>query len=220
MNERELNEVKKQLKEINSIIDISSSPFKLVYAAQNFWRFFLYAGIFSVLLPIFYQLILIVFGSYPSSPYYIKVIFIASAIASWFVLMVIRTRISIRTLTTLNIQGGVLKQILSTKLWIAIIPVIIFAVAIPVRLLEHFGPGEYIPYIGAAIGLILNIIGMMIHEKEYSIAGYWMILVGLALLLWSKVPGYIAFGIIFAPACFLFAGITLKEIRQKRRKND
>ena len=219
MNERELDEVKQQLKEISSIIDISSSPFKLVYAAQNFWKFFLYAGIFSVLFPIFYHLILIVFGSYPSSPIYIKIIFVSLAIAGWFVLMTIRTRISIRTLTALNIQGGALKQILSTKLWIAIIPVILFAFAVPVRFFEHFGPEGYIPYIGAAVGLVLNIIGVMIHEKEYSIAGYWMILAGLALLLWGRVPGHISFGAVFAPACFLFAGVAQRAKRKKRIKN-
>ena len=217
MNEQELIEVKKQLKEINSVIDMSSSPFKLVYAAQNFWRFFLYAGIFSVFFPVAYHLILVAFGSYPASPAYIKVLFITLAVASWTVLVLIRTRISVRTLQALNIKGGVLRQILSTKLWAAIIPVILFACAVPIASFEQFGPGEYIPYIGAAAGLVLNIIGVMIHEREYSIAGYWMIVSGLGLFLWDVLPGHIAFGILFAPACFLFAGIALR--RQTRSKN-
>lgn len=219
MSERELDEVKKQLKEINSIIDISSSSFKLVYAAQNFWKFFLYAGIFSVLLPIVYHLILVFFGSYASSPLHIKVVFVSLAIASWIILIFIRTKISFRTLKALNMKGSILKQILSTKLWIAILPIIVFACVLPITFSKHFASIGYIPYIGAVIGLILNIIGVMIHEKTYSIAGYWMILTGLSLLLWSKTPGHIAFGIIFAPACFLFAGIVLKVRRQKRRKN-
>lgn len=203
-----LEKMQNEINEIHQAINISASPFRLIYTAKNFRFFFLVSGICSVLIPVIYHLLLIIYDSPDLIPHYLKVAFFFLIGICWFILMTIRTIISIKASKQLHFNlniFGLFRQLLSTRMWLIILPFMGFSIIIPIKYAHFFSSTDYVPYLGIAIGLILNMIGVMINEREYSIAGYWMIFSGLLLFLIVMMPTHIAFGIIFSPAGFLFA---------------
>lgn len=139
----------------------------------------------------------------------------------WCVLIVVRTKVSIDVSKSLNLKYSILsivKQVLSTKIWLGIIPVIIFLIMIPIKFSSAFTFNDYAPYYGVVLGLALNMIGVMIYEKEYSIADAWMMISGVVLLLFITIPIHLAIAVILAPACFLF--VTSNIAFSKRMVNN
>ncbi len=113
-----------------------------------------------------------------------------------------------------------LKQILSTKMWIAVIPVLLIAVAIALFYSKAFSIEEYMSLCAIVVGLIVNIIGVMINQKAYSFCGYWLIVVALINIIFLSFPAHIVYGILFAPACFLFFITAHSQNKPKRNKNE
>ena len=110
---------------------------------------------------------------------------------------------------TMGIQSSVrelVKQLLATRIWFAIVPVILLLVTLPIRYAQAFSPHEIVPYFGIVLGLVLNMIGVMIQETEYSVCGGWMILSGAADCLSSpfhsyRVCGYSGSGMLLVCHC-------------------
>ena len=221
ISDKQLREMKSRINEINSVMSKSGSTFRLIYAAEYFWPFFLFAGIFSVLFPSIYHLFIVLYGAYQQIPAIIKILFYAAIALSWIALIVIRTAISVRSAKRMDLRlslPAIVKELLLSKIWIAVVPLIVCAVVIPTKYQFLSSPAHYIAYTGAILGLVLNIIGVMTNEKEYSFAGFWMIAFGLAVLLLFSMPGHIAFCVIFAPACFLF--VLVARLSAHKRNTD
>ena len=180
IDKNEYNEIKSQLKEIRSIMNVSASEFRLIYAADNFRKFFFLDGIFSLLLPLIYQALLCGgYGSWKAVPEAMMWGFYGLIAVCWFIMVYVRTKTSIDEAKKIETKANVftaVKQVLSTKLWLIIVPLIAFFVLIPLKYHDAFALSDYIPYIGMAAGLVLNIMGVMINEKEYSLCGLWILL--------------------------------------------
>jgi len=203
----EFQEVRSQISDIRSAMNISSSTFRLIYAADNFRTLFLLSGIFSLVLPLLYQVMIWVYKSSEAIPKYMHIIFYVLIFICWSILIAIRIKTSIRESKKLGLSTNffnMAKKALSTKIWIAISPALIFMIVIPIKYISSFTAVEYLPYYGIVLGLMLNMIGVMIREVEYSYAGGWMILSGAILLFAFAIPVHIAFALIFTPGCFLF----------------
>jgi hypothetical protein len=206
-----LQEVKSQLDDIRNVMKISSSTFSMIYKADNFRKLFILSGVFSIVLPLMYQVLLWVYKSASGIPVYMQIIFYALIAVCWLILIIVRTKVSINEAKRLGMKSDILSiidQILSTKMWLAIFPVLIFMIVIPIKYSASFALTDYMPYYGIVLGLILNMIGVMIREREYTYAGLWMVLSGACLLFIFAIPMHIAFAVILAPGCFLFAIIN------------
>lgn len=216
--DKELKDIKNEIKDIRSTMNISGSAFRLVYSADNFRKFFLLSGIFSLIFPLFYQILLWVCKSQIPKP--MMILFYVCIFVCWCVLIAVRTRVSIKIAKELNIKSSfwhVAKQILSTKMWLAIVPIILVFIAVPIKY-SAFATPDYVPYFGIVLGLILNMIGVMIHEREYSVCGIWMIISGAGGLSIFAFPVHIAFAVILAPACFLF--VIANSMKNKGRNDE
>ena len=217
IDKNEYDEIRSQLKEIKSVMDVSSSEFRFIYAADNFRRFFVLAGIFSLVLPFIYQTLLWVYGGVQSVPGFVLWLFYALIVLCWCVMIFIRTKTSISEAKRLGVKTGfftIVKNVLSTKMMIALIPLVVFFILLPVKYPDAIAPSGYIPYAGIAAGLILNIIGVMIHEKEYFIGGMWIFLSAAILFFLASFSGQVSFAIIFAPGCFLFAAVNKYKVKR------
>ncbi len=205
--DKQLSEMKDEIKEIHKIMNISASSFQFIYSSKNFHSLFLAAGIWSAVFSILYHILLMIYISHNSIPQSIMTGYYILLGIGWLFLMILRTKISMRAAKELGIQLNIIslmKELLSTKIWLAIIPVLIFFIIIPFKFSNSWVISDYIPYTGIVLGLVLNMIGVMIREMEYSIAGLWLICSGITGFLFIVMPVHIAFGLMFSPACFIF----------------
>ena len=217
INKNEYDEIKSELKEIKSMMNVSASEFRLIYAADNFRRFFVLSGIFSLVLPLIYQVLLWGYKSAGAVPESMLWGFYALIALCWCVLVFVKTKTNISEAKRLGLKSDIFtvtKSILATKLMAALIPLGILAILFPIKFSAAFAPYDYIPYIGMAVGLLLNTIGVMIHEREYSFCGIWMLVSAAILFFLCALPGHISFAIIFAPGCFLFAAVNKYKAEQ------
>jgi len=202
-----LKEVREQLSDIRNVLNISGSTFRLLYAADNFRKFFTLTGVFSLLMPTLYHVLLLAYKSHSEIPGYILIAFYALIAICWFILMYVRTKSSIDEAKRLNIDSSIFaifKQLLSTKMWLGIVPMLLIFIGLQIRLSTSFALTQFIPYYGMVVGLTLDYIGIMIHEREYCYAGLWMMVAGAILFFLFALPMHIAFALVFAPGCFLF----------------
>lgn len=223
INNYELQKIQRDIKDIHKAIKISASPFRLAYSSKNFKFFFVIAGVFSVLLPLIYHVLLLIYNSHNLIPDNIVIIFYSLIVICWLSLVVMKTVISVKALKQLGYSHSIfeiIRKLLSTKMWSYVFPLIVFLLVIPVKFTSILISSDLIPYLGVAIGLILNIIGVNINEKEYSVAGCWMFFSGLLTFLFATAPMHIAFTIIFSPACFLFALLAYRSKRKKMKRYD
>lgn len=217
--QKDIEQVKSQLNDIRNVMNISGSTFKIIYAADNFRRFFIWSGIFSLLLPAIYQAMILFYGSQQNIPQVMHIAFYGLIAVCWLFMMWIRTKTSIdksRELGDSTNIFSIFRQVLSTKMWLAIVPVMLFMIGLQIKLNASFLMTDYIPYYGIMVGLMLNMIGIMIHQREYSIAGGYAIISGAVLFFFFALPMHIAFAIVFAPACFAFA--IANKIRESKNE--
>jgi hypothetical protein len=206
-DQSDIKEMQEQLNDIRNVLNISSSTFRLLYSADNFRTFFLLTGVFSLLMPALYQALLFVYNSHSAIPNFMMITFYALIGVCWLILMYVRTKASIDEARRLNISSNIFvifKQLLSTKMWLAIVPMLLVFIGLQISLSSAFALTQYIPYYGMVVGLMLTFIGIMIHENEYCYAGMWMILLGAVLFFFLPLPMHITYALVFAPGCFLF----------------
>ena len=219
----EFSEVKSQINEIKNVMSRGGSTFRLIYAASNFRSMFLLSGIFSLILPIIYQVMIWVYKSCQMIPKPVLIGYYFLIFLCWCVLIVVRTKASIDVSKRLDLEYSILsifKQVLSTKIWLSIVPVLIFLVVIPIKFSAAFTYYDYAPYFGIVLGLVLNMIGIMIYEREYSVAGTWMIISGAVFLLFISIPIHVALAIVLAPACFLFVTSNIASSKGMENTNE
>lgn len=202
-----IKEVQEQLSDIRKVLNISSSTFRLLYSADNFRKFFLLTGVFSLLMPLIYQVLLFVYNTHSAIPNYMMITFYSLIGVCWLILMYVRNKASIDEAKRLNIDSNIFaifKQLLSTKMWLGIVPMLLVFIGLQLSMSSSFALTQFIPYYGMVVGLMLTFIGIMIHENEYCWSGLWMVLAGAVLFFFAALAMHIAFALVFAPGCFLF----------------
>lgn len=204
----EIAELKKDIKEMHKMMNMNASSFRFIYSTKNFRFFFLIAGCWAAFFSITYHIIQLFFGFYTPVPWYVMACYFILFGAGWLGLIILQTVISMRAAKELHLKVnifGLIRELLATRMWLVIVPVLLFFILIPLKNNENWAGTDYLPYTGIVTGLVLNSIGIMIREKEYSFTGMWLILSGLTGFIFIKIPIHLALGVVFAPGCFLFA---------------
>ena len=93
------------------------------------------------------------YDSHNLIPNYMKIVFYFFIFICWATLMVIRTKISLNIVKKLKMKltlWSMFKQLLSTKMWIAVIPIIVIAVALLIQYSSKLTAIEYVAFSGVA----------------------------------------------------------------------
>ena len=154
-------------------------------------------------------------------PQNVKTIYFSLFFLCWLILIGLRTHLTWKAGRELDKNmslWGLMKLVLSSRIWLAVIPVLFVLWILPFKTFHYWPNYYYVPYIAIVFGIILNMIGVGIRVAEYSISAYWLIITGLIGIFFVAMPTHIAFAVNFAPACFLFALIAY--ISGKRSKYD
>jgi hypothetical protein len=172
---------------------------------------FLVAGCLVLIFSMAYHVLLVVYGHYMLIPENVKSLYFSLLLLSWLMLIVLRTHLTLKAGRELDKSlglWGLTKLILSSRVWLAVIPVVIVLWLLSYKIFPTWPNQYYAPYIAIVFGIVLNMIGVGIRVVEYAISGYWLIITGLIGIFFVVMPAHIACAATFAPACFLFAFIA------------
>ncbi len=212
----QFNDMMENIKEMRKIMDASAPAFRHIYLARNLRLLFLVGGFWVLIFTLAYHVLLVIYNRHILIPENVKTIFYSCFFLSMLLLIGLRTHLTLKAGRQLDKKlnlWGLTKLVLSSRIWLAVIPVLIVLCILPYKIFPYWPNKFYVPYIAIVYGTILNMIGVGIRVKEYSISGYWLITTGLIGLFFIAMPFHIAFAVNFAPAFFLFAIIAY--IREK-----
>lgn len=219
--ETQLADMMDNIKEMRRAMDTSTHAFRHIYRARNLRLLFLVAGCVVLFFSLTYQVLLLIYDYNIFIPGNVKTIYWALFFLSWLMLIGLRTHLTLKAGRELDKNlslWGLIKLVLSSRIWLAVVPVLMVLWILPFKIFHYWPNNYYVPYIAIVFGIMLNMIGVGIRVVEYSISGYWLIITGLIGIFLVVMPIHIAFVVNFAPACFLFAFIAY--ISGKRSKYD
>lgn len=200
----EIQKLQEDIQGIRRAIDMGSSVFKQIYGAYNFRFLFLASSLGTALLVILYA-VLDSFGILEKS----TGIWIMSVTGGlvWILLFSMKVRITRKEAEKLKLKLnwlGLVKEQMASRLWLAVIPTLLFLILLPFKDQSLWSFSDIGAYAGIVIGLILNLIGVLIAEREYIFCGFWMVATGslfFFLIIW---PAHLVIAIVLSPACLLF----------------
>ncbi|MBT3273124.1 MAG: hypothetical protein HN368_08230 [Spirochaetales bacterium] len=204
MKNPEIRKLQDDIQGIRRAIDLGSSAFKQIYAARNFRFLFLTASLGTTILVLLYAFIdsMGLFGK--SSGMWIMAI---SAGLLWLFLFSYKIRITKKAADRIGLTLnwlGLFKEQMSSRIWLSVIPTLFILVLLPFRDQAAWSASDIAAYVGIVLGLVLNLIGVLISEREYLFCGFWMIAAGLLFFFLLSLPAHLVYGLVLSPACLLF----------------
>jgi hypothetical protein len=209
--EKQFTDMMANIKEMRRMMDASAPAFRHIYLARNLRLLFLVGGCWVLIFSLAYHVLLMIYNNHILIPENVKTIFFSLFFLSLLMLIGLRTHLTLKAGRKLDKKldlWGLTKLVLSSRIWLSVIPVLIVLFILPYKIFPYWPNNFYVPYIAIVYGTILNMIGVGIRVREYSISGYWLIGSGLIGLFFIVMPFHIAFAVNFAPAFFLFAIIA------------
>jgi len=179
---QEIQKLQEDIQGIRRAMDLGSSVFKQIYGASNFRYLFLASSLGTAFLVLLFEIIESRGITGTSTGIWIMSV---SGGLLWLLLFGIKARITKREAGKLGLKlnwMGLFKEQMSSRLWFAVIPTLLILV----------------------LGLVLNLIGVLISEREYLFCGFWMITGGLLFFFIISWPIHLVLGLILSPACLLF----------------
>ena len=209
--EIQFTEILESIKEMRKVMNSSASAFEYIYQSRNIRLVFLLGGCLVLAFSLAYHILLMIYDHHVYIPANVKTIFYTIIFLSYFMLIVLRTHLTWKAGRKLKQDlslFGLTKLVLSSRACLAILPVMILMFILPFKIFPFWPNYYYTPYIAIAAGLLFNMMGVGIRVVEFSVMGYWLLIIALAGLFIIEMPVYIAIAVSFAPAFFLFALIA------------
>jgi hypothetical protein len=206
--EIQFTDIMQNIKEMRKMMDASAPAFRHIYMPRNVRLVFLVGGCCVVIFCAVYHVLLKIYGHYMLIPYNVKIVYFSFLFLSYLMLIALRVHLTWKAGRKLDKNlslWGLTKLILSTRIWLAVFPVLFVLSILPFKMFRFWPGNYYVPYFAMVFGILLNMIGVGIRVVEYSISGYWLIITGLIGLFLVVMPIHIAFAVNFAPAFILFA---------------
>jgi len=204
----QLVDIMENIKEMRRAMDAGTHAFRHIYRASNLRLLFLLAGCCVLIFTTAYHVLLQIYDYHLLIPQSVKTTYWVLLILAWLMLVGLRTHLTLKAgrelVKDLSVLG-LIKLILSSRLWLAIVPVLLVLVILPFKMFPYLPKHFCVPYIAIVSGIICNMGGVGIRVFEYSVMGYWLIVTGLFGIFFVVMPIHIAVAVNFAPACFLFA---------------
>lgn len=200
----DFQKLQEDIQGIRRAMDLGSSVFKQIYRAANFRFFFLASSLATAFLAVLYGILESPGINADSSGIWIMSV---SGGMAWLFLFIFRARITKREAGRLGLKlnlTGLIKEQLSSRLWLAVIPTLLIFVLLPFKGQSAWPASDTGAYAGIVLGLVLNLIGVLISEREYLFCGFWMILTGALFFFIISWPLHLELGLILSPACLLF----------------
>ncbi len=200
----EIQKMQEDIQGIRRAIDVGSSVFKQIYGASNFRFLFLASSLGTAFLTVLYAILESLEVIYTSTGIWIMSV---SGGLLWLFLFSYKVRITKREAHKLGLKLnwlGLFKEQMSSRLWLAIVPTLLIFILLPFKGQIDWSSSEIGAYIGFVLGLVLNLIGILISEREYLFCGFWMIITGILFFFIISWPVHLILGLILSPACLLF----------------
>jgi hypothetical protein len=179
-----------------------------------FRRFLLIAGLIIIVYSMVIYFIILQFGSYAGIPGFYKNAFYALLILTWLALVFMKYSTWLRTLRRIDSKYTLrraFKEFLTQKVVHIFLPITFIMVFLIFYLVQHETYHLIVPAVSLGSGLVYNFLGSISDIKQYLIAGYWLLISGILIIVFSSIPIPIALAGSIGFGQILLAAISHKE---------
>ena len=212
-DDKQIDQLIEEISSIKSIINKNKSLLRQVLLPTHFKLLALFTGISIILFSMIFYYFMNIYGGYSFIPGYIKMIIFGAILVDWILLGIMKYSNFMKTLLKIDDRytfGRIMKDFFTFRIVHVYVPLIGSCVFLCVYLAKQNNSYFIIPTISITIGLFYNFLGSIIEVKQWLLTGYWLIITGLGVLLFSSIPAPVAISISMGCGMLLFA-IQTKE---------
>ncbi|MBW1642390.1 MAG: hypothetical protein JRJ39_11190 [Deltaproteobacteria bacterium] len=207
-NDKQIDQLIEEISSIKSIINKNTSLLRQVLLPAHFRLLALFSGISIILFSMIFYYFMNFYGGYSFMPGHIKMIIFGAIVVDWILLAVMKYSNFMKPLLKIDGRytlGRLMKEFFSFRIVHVYVPLIVLAIFLCVYLLKQNSAYYIIPTISITIGLFYNFLGSIIEVKQWLLTGYWFLVTGLGVLVFSSIPAPVAVSISMGCGMLLFA---------------
>jgi hypothetical protein len=212
-NDKQIDQLIEDISSIKSCINKNKPVLRQILLPAHFRLLSLILGISIIIFSMFFHYFINRYGSYGLIPGYIRGILFGVIMVDWVFLVILKYSNWLKSILEIDYRytfGRAMKEFFSFRIIHVYVPLTVLAVFLCVYLSKQNSAYYIIPTISIATGLMYNFLGSIIGVKQYLLAGYWLLVTGLGVLLFNFIPGPVAVSISMGCGMLLFA-LPIKE---------
>lgn len=213
MDKDQLEKLIDDVSEIKLAMLKSQSQFRQLFKAKHFRLLHLLAGIAVILNSMVYFFLLQHYGSYAGIPGQTKKWVLGLLAIQWLIMGGLKWFLWKKSLNKENHKFTIayaLGQFFSFRIIHLYIPIMILSIFFCFFLTEKGLLFYIIPTVALGFGFLYNFLGCFMESKQYIVGGYWMILVGIGIIIADSISAPIAVGVSLGIG-FLLMSIPIGE---------
>lgn len=212
-NDKQIDQLIEEISAIKTVIKKNKSLLRQILLPANFRLLALLTGINIILFSMIFYYLMDVYGVYAFIPGYIKLTLMIAMVVDCIFLAIMKFSNFIKSLLEIDYRytfGRLMKEFFSFRIVHVYAPLYGLALFLCIYLAKQSNAYYIIPTISITMGLMYNSLGSIIEVKQYLLVGYWLILTGMCIVLFSSIPAPVAVSISMGCGILLFA-LPIKE---------
>jgi MFS family permease len=204
-----IEQLLEDITQIKSVISRNKPLLRQIYLPASIRMVALILGVGIIAFSGVFHFLITSFGSWVAVPGLYKIIVFAAMSLVFIFALALKAVNILRTVSKVDKKITMLKvyrEALSFRVGNVNIPVLALIVFFSVYVSIHISPYYIIPAFSIGMGLIANFIGSITELKQFIIMGYWQLIAGVAVIVFTVSPmvavsvtigcSYILFGVV------------------------
>lgn len=212
-NDKQLDQLIEEISQIKSVINKNKSLLRQVLLPAHFRLLALFSGISIILFSAIFSYFIECYGSYSLIPFKLKLVIFGAIVVDILFLSIVKYINFMKPLVKINrwyTIGRLMKEFFSFRIVHVYVPLISLMIFLCVYLTKQHNAYYIIPTISITYGLFYNFLGSIIEVKQWLLAGYWLLVTGIGVIVFNFIPAPIAISITMGCGLLLFT-LPIKE---------
>ncbi len=208
INKGQIERLLEDISEIKSVISKNKPLLQQVLMPSHFRLFSFLAGISIIGFAMLIYFLTQHYGNFSAIPRTARYLIFAAMAADWFFLQWMKRRTFLTTGKRIDPTftiGRLLKEFFSYRIAHVYVPMMLLMIFLSVYFIYAGIPYYIVPAGSIGVGLLYNFIGSFTVIRQYLILGYWFLISGVGVLIFSTIPAAISLSITLGCGLLLFS---------------
>lgn len=210
LNGGQIDKLLKDISSIKNVINKNKPMLQQVLNPAHFRGFTLLAAISIIGFAMLIFFLMRHYGSFSAIPSAIRYVFFAAMAADFAFMQVLKRRTFLKTGKRIDPAftiGRLLKEFFTDRIGHVYVPIMMLIIFISIFFITKKVPHYIVPAGAVGVGLLYNFIGSLTDIRPYLIVGYWFLITGMGVLIFSSIPVPISISITFGCGLLIFSAV-------------
>ncbi len=216
INGGQIDRLLEDISSIKNVINKNKPLLQQVLNPANFRLFTLLAAISIIGFAMLIFFLMQYYGSFSSIPRITRYVIFAAMAADFVFMQILKRRIFLKTGQRIDPTftfGRLLKEFFTDRIAHVYVPMMVLIIYLSIYFINKNVPYYIVPAGSIGVGLLYNFIGSFTEIRQYLIVGYWFLITGMGVIIFSNIPVPISISITFGCGLLIFSALGCLSAR-------